>query len=62
LIVFIIGGICHSEMRSAYEVTVQNKKWEVIIGSDQILTAKGFLTVLSESDGSAFNKPTDENK
>ena len=50
---FIIGGICHSEMRSAYEVTVQNKKWEVIIGSDQILTPKGFLNVLSECDAQA---------
>ena len=50
MIVFIIGGICHSEMRSAYEVTVQSKKWEVIIGSDQIITPKGFLNVLSECD------------
>jgi hypothetical protein len=49
-------------MRSAYEVTVQNKKWEVIIGSDQIITPKIFLNILSESDGSAFNKPADENK
>lgn len=46
---FIIGGATYSEIRSAYEVTSQNKKWEVIVGSDQILTPRAFLNNLSEN-------------
>ncbi|CAG4940190.1 unnamed protein product [Parnassius apollo] len=47
LIVFVVGGICFSEIRCAYEVTAALKNWEVIIGSSHILTPDTFISNLS---------------
>lgn len=46
LIVFVIGGMSYSEIRTAYEVTKEAKNWEVIIGSDHILTPETFIADL----------------
>lgn len=54
LIIYIVGGVTYSEMRSAYQVTRTQKAWDVVIGSDQILTPERFLANLRD-----VNKPHD---
>jgi len=48
LIVFVVGGVCFSEIRCAYEVTQGVKNWEVICGSSHILTPEDFLSNLQK--------------
>ena len=55
LIVFIVGGVCFSEMRTAYEVTNAAKNWEVIIGAEQfccpVIAFAGVGLVLWQMEG-----------
>lgn len=48
LIVFIVGGVTYSEMRSAHEVIKQNGTWDVHVGGSHILTPERFLKDLRE--------------
>jgi len=52
LIVFIVGGMTHSEMRTAYECTKKLSR-EVIIGSTHLLTPKSFISTVGEISGAA---------
>jgi len=53
LIVYVLGGLSYSEIRAAYEVTSAVKNWEVVIGSDQLITPESFLKNLSKLGGPA---------
>lgn len=48
LIVFVVGGVTYSEMRSAHEVIKQNGTWDVHVGGSHILTPERFLKDLRE--------------
>ncbi|KAK2540369.1 Stxbp3 [Columba guinea] len=54
LIIFVIGGITYSEMRSAYQVSEAYKSCEVVIGSTHILTPKRLLDEIK-----SLSKPKD---
>jgi len=47
VIIFVIGGMTHSEMRGAYELTAQFSR-EVLIGSTHVLTPSMFLDNLKK--------------
>ncbi|XP_071947276.1 syntaxin-binding protein 1-like [Antedon mediterranea] len=52
LIVFILGGMTYSEMRSAYEVCREFNTWEIYMGSTHMITPENFLSELCDLSNS----------
>jgi len=48
LIVFIVGGVTYSEIRCAYEIQEEYKKWQVYIGSNERIDPSDFMENLSK--------------
>ena len=51
VLVFVVGGLTHSEARVAYEVTRERPQWEVVVGGDQILSPNSFLDEVRRLEG-----------
>ena len=47
LIVFMLGGLSHSELRSMHEVAKATGR-EIIVGTTDMLTPQGFILALKE--------------
>ena len=47
VVVFVVGGLSHSEARVAYEVSRDRPQWEVVVGGNQILSPAPFLEEVS---------------
>eukprot|EP00959_Pyramimonas_sp_CCMP1952_P026187 549763-Pyramimonas_sp.AAC.1 len=57
LVVFVIGGITRSEVRTAYEISRATGR-DVIIGSTSLDTPIEFLSHLKSLDEEQTNSPT----
>jgi len=53
-IIFVLGGVTFSEMRSVYEIAEQSKV-QLIIGSTSTLTAKNYIKELADLSSRDFN-------
>ena len=47
VVVFVVGGLTHSEARVAYEVSRDRPQWEVVVGGNQVLSPPHFLEEVS---------------
>ena len=51
VVVFVVGGLSHSEARVAYEVSRDRPQWEVVVGGNKILSPSSFLEEVSRMEG-----------
>jgi len=51
VLVFVVGGLTHSEARVAYEVTKDRPQWEVVVGGNKILSPVAFLEEVGKMKG-----------